>query len=93
MMHSETESSDHPQDPGVAFEVARDILSRLLGYASDRIRHETDRERPDRAALEEWQRWREEWSSRWQSLRASDTAAVEAVLDRDGPILASLHTD
>jgi len=92
-MPHEADRSDHPQDPGVAFEVARDILSRLLGYASDQIRRETDRGTPDPATVEEWQRRREEWNARWHSLRVTDTAAVQAVLDRDGAILRSLPTD
>jgi hypothetical protein len=93
MTPNEADRSDHPQDPGVAFEVARDILGRLLGHASDQIRRETDREIPDPATVEQWQRRREEWTSRWHSLRATDTAAVQAVLDRDGAVLRSLRTD
>lgn len=90
---SANHAGDSGDDPGgevpiedaAAFEVARQVLAELVGYAS----HQVDAaESADEA--KQWRERRDGWAKRQRELRVSDTLAVRCVLDEDAPFLRSL---
>lgn len=57
----------------IAYEVARQILLDLIGYASERA-----------ATDHEWRARRDEYVTRLHALHEEDTAAIQQVLREDG---------
>jgi hypothetical protein len=93
-----TGSADDP-DPGsripsldvsVAYEIAREILSLLIGYAACQIDAEKSRSSPDQVIVDSWLERRDAWAARWRRLRPTDIEDIQIVLDRDGATLRSL---
>jgi hypothetical protein len=88
---------DEPSDPqpGIvdgeaAFDVALDILDRLVAHAAHRISAERTKTIPDSDVIALWERRRDEWITRRAGLRLEDGLAVRAVLDEDAAFLRSL---
>lgn len=90
------------QDDGVRFEVARNVLAQLIGYAATRIDGERRDEQNDQPADEPaderrdeqtvgsaWRRRQKEWASRRLALTPGDPD-VERVLAEQGPLLRRL---
>lgn len=82
------------QDDGVRFEVARNVLAQLIGYAATRIDGERRDEPADEPADEQnagsaWRRRQQEWASRRLALTPGDPD-VERVLAEQGPLLRQL---
>jgi hypothetical protein len=78
------------QEEGIAFEVARDILGQLIGYAAAQI----DAEQadpgsgpPDRPT---WRERQQEWTARRLALKPADPD-VERVLQEEGTLLQHLR--
>jgi hypothetical protein len=66
---------------GVGFEVARETLAQLIGYASTRLNQERAKPAPNAAAIQSWQQRRDQWASRYQSLQPDDAEGIRSVLD------------
>ena len=90
---AESQGPRRPEDGvslGVAYEVAKETLELLMGYAADRIRKEKAKPGPDQAEIDLWERRATEWAARRHTLRVQDVAAVRAVLDGDAAFYRSL---
>jgi hypothetical protein len=75
------------QQDAAAYEVARDILSELLGYAA----RELDAGDPAEGAV--WRSRRDDWATRLRDLRPYDALAVRRVLEEDAAFLRALSND
>jgi len=79
-----------PQDDAVAYEVAREALGQLVGYAASRIDQEAAKPTPDEVVLATWRQRRDEWSATRAALDPYDTATVRTVLRDANQLLRSL---
>lgn len=86
-----SEPDYHIPSLGVAYEVARETLSELLGYAANRLHKEQSKPEPDPAVIDEWQGKFDRWGALFDTLRSDDIAMVRSVLDDGGALLKSLR--
>jgi len=77
------------QEEGIAFEVARDILGQLIGYASTRIDAEQTQPGASDGQGPTWRERQQEWASRRLALAPGDPD-VERVLAQEGALLRRL---
>lgn len=78
-------------EEGVKYEVAQDVLMRLIAIAGRRIRQLEDQPEPDQAEIAQWQERRSTWIRRRHELLPTDAVANQQVLDEDGQILRALQ--
>lgn len=80
---AQEEARQLPQETGAAYEVARDVLLRLIGHAANRVV----------AGEEDWAEKRDRWTSMLNELNPRDTDAIQEVFNREAPVLKSLTED
>lgn len=77
------------QDEGIRFEVARDILGQLIGYAASRI--DAEPAHPDTTGHDPtWRERQQQWAARRAALTPGDPD-VERILAEEGPRLKRLR--
>ena len=83
--HGGSAEADWPLQQGAAFETALEVLAGLIAFAGQKI--SVARAASDQAAVHSWAQRRDEWTRRRLALAPTDAAAIQTVLEQDGPLL------
>lgn len=90
-----TAQQPHPgwsQDEGIRFEVARNILGQLIGYAAAQIDAEQAGPPTGGGQVPTWAERRQQWATRRLTLAPGDPD-VDRILAEEGPLLRQLRED